>query len=73
MFKLLIFADSDSGVTVLKNKLRGGTLSKILVASFRWLKKLVKQGSVREPLSKKQMLSSFGLPTEAKSIIIDKV
>ena len=54
-------------------KLRGGTPSKTLVAPFSWLQKLIKKGSLKEPLSKQQLLSSLVLPKEAKSRIIDKV
>ena len=69
----VLLAESDSGVTVRKEKLCGGTPSKILVAPFSWLKILIKKISVREPLSKLQLLSSLGLSKEAKSRIIDKV
>ena len=55
-----------------KNKLRGGTLSRILVASFSWLNELIKQGLVRELHSKQKLLSPFGFPEEEKSRIIDK-
>ena len=56
-----------------KNKLRGGTHSKNLVAPFSGLKILIKTISVREPLSKLQSFSSLGLPKEARSRIIYKV
>ena len=69
----VFFAESDSGVTVKKNKLRGGTPRKNLVAPFSWLKISIRKILVREPLSKSQLLSSLGLPKEARSRIIDKV
>ena len=44
-----------------------------LVSHLSWLNILIKKVSGREPLAKLQLLSSLGLPNEAKSGIIDKV
>ena len=69
----VFFANPDSGVPLKKNQAKWGNPWKKVGCFLLLVKKIDTKISVREPLSKLQLLFSLGLPKEAKSRTVDKV